>query len=82
MDDELQFFQAWWKILRKYWYPPERHDHSKEATEFWNGFVHECRALPEKYKSSKLFYPFACKMCLELVNEVTRRSVELHKEVR
>lgn len=82
MDDELQFFHEWWKILYKYWNPPERHDHSKEANAFWAGLVQECRALPEKYEDNPLFYPFASKMTLELVNEVQRRAIEIHKESR
>ena len=48
MDDELQFFQAWWKILRKYWNPPAKSNDSKQADEFWNGLVTECRALHKK----------------------------------
>ncbi|MCI5500364.1 MAG: hypothetical protein MR384_07455 [Lachnospiraceae bacterium] len=41
MDDELQFFQTWWKILRKYWNPPEKTNRSKQADEFWDGLVDE-----------------------------------------
>lgn len=82
MQDELQFFQAWWKILRKYWNPPAKTNHSKQADAFWNGLCDECRALWRKYEKNKLFEPFARKMCLELINEVQRRAVELHKEAR
>lgn len=82
MQDELQFFQAWWKILRKYWNPPAKTNHSKQADAFWNGLCDECRALRRKYERNKLFEPFARKMCLELINEVQRRAVELHKEAR
>lgn len=35
MEDELHFFQSWWKILRKYWNPPAVTDNSKQANEFW-----------------------------------------------
>lgn len=80
MKDELEFFQTWWKVLRKYWHPPARHDRSKESMEFWKGLVAECRMLPEKYKGNELFYPFASKMSLELVNEVSRRADEIHKK--
>ena len=82
MDDELQFFQAWWKILRKYWNPPAKSNDSKQADEFWNGLVTECRALHNRYENNKLFEPFALKMVLDLVSEIERRSVELHKEER
>ena len=82
MDDELQFFQAWWKILRKYWNPPAKSNDSKQADEFWNGLVTECRALHERYENNKLFEPFALKMVLDLISEIERRSVELHKEER
>lgn len=79
MKEELEFFQAWWKILRKYWNPPGRHDHGKAATEFWDGLVSECRILPENYKENELFYPFASKMSLALVHEISRRADELRK---
>lgn len=82
MDDELQFFQAWWKILRKYWNPPAKSNDSKQADEFWNGLVAECRALHKRYENNKLFEPFALKMVLDLISEIERRSVELYKEVR
>ena len=82
MDDELQFFQAWWKILRKYWNPPAKTNRSKQADEFWDALVTECRALHKRYESNKLFEPFAYKMVLELINEIERRSVELHKGER
>ena len=82
MDDELQFFQAWWKILRKYWNPPAKSNDSKQAAEFWNGLVTECRALHKRYENNKLFEPFALKMVLDLISEIERRSVELHKEKR
>lgn len=82
MDDELQFFQAWWKILRKYWNPPAKSNDSKQADEFWNGLVTECRALHKRYENNKLFEPFALKMVLDLISEIERRSVELYKEVR
>ena len=81
MDDELQFFQVWWKILRKYWNPPTKSDKSKQADEFWNGLCNECRALHREYEKNELFEPFALNMCLELINEVQRRSVELYKKV-
>lgn len=80
MHDELEFFQAWWKILRKYWNPPAKANKSKEADAFWNGLCDECRTLQQKYEKNKLFEPFARKMCLELINEVSRRAVELHEE--
>ena len=82
MDDELQFFQAWWKILRKYWNPPAKSNDSKQADEFWNGLVTECRTLHKRYENNKLFEPFALKMVLDLISEIERRSVELHKEER
>ena len=82
MDDELQFFQAWWKILRKYCNPPAKSNDSKQADEFWNGLVTECRALHKRYENNKLFEPFALKMVLDLISEIERRSVELHKEER
>ena len=82
MDDELQCFQAWWKILRKYWNPPAKSNDSKQADEFWNGLVTECRALHKRYENNKLFEPFALKMVLDLISEIERRSVELHKEKR
>lgn len=82
MDDELQFFQQWWKILRKYWNPPAKENRSKQADEFWDSFHDECVELHEKYKDNKLFEPFAYKMVLELINEIERRSVELHKGER
>ena len=82
MDDELQFFQAWWKILRKYWDPPAKSNDSKQADESWNGLVTECRALHKRYENNKLFEPFALKMVLDLISEIERRSVELHKEER
>ena len=82
MDDELQFFQAWWKILRKYWNPPAKSNDSKQADEFWNGLVTECRALHKRYENNKLFEPFALKMVLDLISEIERRSVELNKEKR
>lgn len=78
MQDELEFFREWWKILRKYWNPPGRHDHSKASTEFWEGLVRECRMLSRKYVNNKLFYPFAGKMSLELVNEIARRADEMN----
>lgn len=74
MQDELAFFQDWWKILRKYWNPPAKTDDSKEADTFWHGLIEECRTLPKKYEQNELFYPFAIKMCLELIDEVQRRS--------
>ena len=82
MDDELQFVQAWWKILRKCWNPPAKSNDSKQADEFWNGLVTECRALHKRYENNKLFEPFALKMVLDLISEIERRSVELHKEER
>lgn len=82
MDDELQFFQAWWKILRKYWNPPAQSNQSKQAKEFWKGFVDEVMALHKMYEQNKLFEPFARQMCLDLIAEVKRRSVELYKEAR
>ena len=82
MDDELQFFQTWWKILRKYWNPPVKTNRSKQADEFWDGLVAECRELHKNYENNKLFEPFAQKMVLDLINEIKRRSVELHKGER
>ena len=79
MDDELQFFQAWWKILRKYWNPPAKMDKSKQADEFWSSLVDEVKALHKQYEQNKLFEPFALRMCTDLIDEVERRSVELHK---
>lgn len=79
MQDELEFFQSWWKILRKYWNPPGRHDHSKASVEFWEGLTKECLLLPKKYVNNTLFYPFANKMSLELVNEIARRAEAIHK---
>lgn len=80
MQDELEFFQSWWKILKKYWNPPARHDRGRESTEFWAGIVNECLELPKKYKHNELFYPFACKMSLALIYEVSRRADELHED--
>ena len=74
MNDELQFFQAWWKILRKYWNPPARSNQSQKANEFWDGLVTECKELHKKYEGNKLFEPFARKMVLDLISEVERRS--------
>lgn len=82
MNDELQFFQAWWKILRKYWNPPAKENHTQQADAFWNGLCDECRALHRNYEGLSLFEPFARKMCLDLIGEIERRSVELHKEER
>lgn len=79
MDDELQFFQAWWKILRKYWNPPAKSNKSKQADEFWSSLVDEVKALHKQYEQNKLFEPFALRMCTDLIDEVERRSVELHK---
>lgn len=79
MQDELEFFQTWWKILRKYWNPPARKDKSQKADAFWNGLCDECRALWRKYERNNLFEPFARKMCLALINEITRRAVELYR---
>ena len=66
MNDELQFFQAWWKILIKYWNPPAKENESKQAV--------ECMALHKKYESNKIFEPFALKMVVELIAEIERRS--------
>ncbi|RKI44219.1 hypothetical protein D7V86_03830 [bacterium D16-51] len=74
MQDELEFFQTWWKILRKYWNLPAKEDRGQEANAFWNGLCDECRVLWRKYKGNTLFEPFARKMCLELIHEVQRRS--------
>lgn len=74
MNDELQFFQAWWKILMKYWNPPAKDNESKQAVEFWYGLTRECMALHKKYESNKLFEPFALKMVVELIAEIERRS--------
>lgn len=82
MEDELHFFQSWWKILRKYWNPPAVTDNSKQANEFWYLLDQECIRLSNTYKANSLFYPFAFKMSLELINEITRRSKELHKKER
>lgn len=82
MNDELQFFQAWWKILRKYWNPPAKRNRSKQADDFWNGLCEECRALHKQYECNEILEPFARKMCLDLISEIERRSVELHKEER
>ena len=82
MDDELQFFQAWWKILRKYWNPPAKENKSKQAEEFWYGLRDEIMALHKKYESNSLFEPFALNMVEELYAEIERRSVELYKEER
>lgn len=73
MDDEFKFFQEWWKILRKYWNPPEKNE-SKQAVEFWYGLTRECMALHKKYESNKIFEPFALKMVVELIAEIERRS--------
>lgn len=82
MKEELDFFQSWWKILKKYWNPPAKMDDSKQANEFWQGLVEECRTLAKKYENNELFYPFARKMTLDLIDEVERRSEELHKRER
>ena len=82
LKTELEFFQTWWKILRKYWNPPAKRNQSKQANDFWNGLCDECRALHKKYESNTLFEPFARKMCLDLISEIERRSIELHKEER
>lgn len=79
MQDELEFFQAWWKILMKYWNPPAKENQSKEADVFWNSLCSEIRELNRKYQNNTLFEPFARKMCLDLLGEVERRAVELHK---
>lgn len=80
MQDELQFFQTWWKILRKYWHPPTKTDKSKEADAFWKGLCDECRALRRRYEKNVLFEPFARKMCLELIDEVERRSEVVRRQ--
>ena len=82
MDDELKFFQEWWKILRKYWNPPEKKNESKQAIEFWHGLSKECMALHKKYESNQLFEPFALRMVVEIIAEIERRSVELYKDKR
>lgn len=79
MHDELEFFQEWWKILRKYWNPPAKTNKSKEADVFWDSLCSEIRVLNRKYQSNVLFGPFARKMCVDLISEVGRRAVELHK---
>lgn len=74
MKDELEFFQEWWKILKKYWNPPAKSNDSKQANEFWFGLIEECRTLAKKYENNELFYPFAQKMTLDLIGEIERRS--------
>lgn len=80
MDDELQFFQSWWKILRKYWNPPQNDNHTPQADAFWTGLVSECRTLMKKYEDNQLFFPFAKDMCFKLIDEVTRRSVVMYEK--
>lgn len=74
MDDELQFFQAWWNILRKYWNPPAKANHTPQADAFWDGLCEDCRELRKHYENNELFAPFATKMCLDLISEIERRS--------
>lgn len=74
MQDELEFFQTWWKILMKYWNPPAKENESKEADEFWHGLCVEIMELNKKYLNNTLFHPFAIKMGLDLIDEIKRRS--------
>ncbi len=82
MKEELEFFQAWWKILKKYWNPPAKDNESKEAEKFWKSLISDCRNLRKRYDHNELFEPFARKMCLDLIDEIDRRAVELHKKER
>ena len=60
MKEELEFFQAWWKILKKYWNPPAKDNESKEAEKFWKSLISDCRNLRKRYDHNKLFEPWHC----------------------
>lgn len=74
MQDELEFFQSWWKILRKYWNPPRQENDSPQALEFWQCLCQECMALIHQYDENEIFQPFVKSQCYGLMDEVTRRS--------
>lgn len=82
MKEELEFFQAWWKILKKYWNPPAKDNESKEAEKFWKSLISDCRNLRKRYDTTNFSSHLLRKMCLDLIDEIDRRAVELHKKER
>lgn len=68
--------------MKKYWNPPAKDNESKEAEKFWESLISDCRNLRKRYDHNELFEPFARKICLDLIDEIDRRAVELHKKER